>query len=50
VATDTDWTHGAGPDVRASAEALLLLLYGRPVDPAELTGDGAPVLLPRLRA
>jgi uncharacterized protein (TIGR03083 family) len=50
VATDTDWTHGAGPDVRASAEALLLLLYGRPVDPAELTGDGAPVLLARLRA
>ncbi|HSF36693.1 MAG TPA: maleylpyruvate isomerase family mycothiol-dependent enzyme [Nocardioides sp.] len=50
VATDTDWTHGAGPDVRASAETLLLLLYGRPVDPAELAGDGAPVLLPRLRA
>jgi uncharacterized protein (TIGR03083 family) len=50
VATDTDWAHGTGPEVLAPAEALLLLLYGRPVTPAELTGDGAPVLLPRLGA
>ncbi|WP_299928458.1 maleylpyruvate isomerase family mycothiol-dependent enzyme [uncultured Nocardioides sp.] len=48
VATDTDWTHGTGPDVLASAEALLLLLYGRPVAPAELTGPGVHTLLPRL--
>jgi uncharacterized protein (TIGR03083 family) len=48
VATDTDWTHGTGPEVLAPAETLLLLLYGRPVTPAELTGDGAAVLLPRL--
>lgn len=48
VATDTDWAHGAGPEVRASAETLLLLLYGRPVDPADLTGDGAAVLRARL--
>ena len=50
VASDTDWTHGTGPEVLATTEALLLLLYGRPVSPAELTGDGAPVLLPRLGA
>lgn len=48
VATDTDWTHGDGPEVRASADALLLLLYGRPLDPADLTGDGAPTLRARL--
>ena len=48
VATDTDWTHGSGPDVRASAETLLLVLYGRPVAPDDLTGPGTPVLLARL--
>ena len=48
VATDAVWAHGSGPEVRASAEALLLLLYGRPVAAAELAGPGAPVLLARL--
>jgi uncharacterized protein (TIGR03083 family) len=48
VATDADWTHGSGPDVLASAETLLLLLYGRPVAPSDLTGPGAGVLLARL--
>ena len=48
VATDTDWTHGSGPEVHASAETLLLLLYGRPVAADELSGPGAPVLLARL--
>jgi uncharacterized protein (TIGR03083 family) len=48
VATDTDWTHGSGPDVLASVETLLLLLYGRPVARSELTGPGAPGLFARL--
>jgi uncharacterized protein (TIGR03083 family) len=48
VATDADWTHGSGPGVLASAETLLLLLYGRAVAPSELTGPGAPTLLARL--
>jgi uncharacterized protein (TIGR03083 family) len=48
VATDADWTHGSGPEVLASAETLLLLLYGRPVPPSELTGPGARGLLARL--
>ncbi|MBD3925757.1 maleylpyruvate isomerase family mycothiol-dependent enzyme [Nocardioides cavernae] len=48
VATDSDWTHGSGPDVLASTEILLLVLYGRPVAPDHLTGPGAPVLLARL--
>lgn len=49
VATDADWTHGSGPEVRASSETLLLLLYGRPVAPDELSGEGSGLLLPRLR-
>jgi uncharacterized protein (TIGR03083 family) len=48
VATDTDWSHGEGPDVRGTAGALLLLLYGRKPRPDELTGPGAAVLLSRL--
>jgi uncharacterized protein (TIGR03083 family) len=48
VATDTDWTHGSGPEVLAPAEALLLLLHGRPLAPDDLTGPGAPTLLARL--
>ena len=48
VASDTDWTCGSGPDVLAPAETLLLVLYGRPVAPDELTGPGAPALLARL--
>lgn len=48
VATDTDWSHGEGPEVRGTAEALLLVLYGRPVAAAELAGEGVALLGPRL--
>jgi uncharacterized protein (TIGR03083 family) len=48
VATDTDWSHGQGPDVRGTAEALLLLLYGRSPRTDELTGDGTTTLIARL--
>ena len=48
VATDLDWTHGGGPEVRASAEALLLLLYGRAPRGNELAGPGAATVLARL--
>ena len=48
VATDTAWSSGSGPDVRASAETLLLLLHGRPVAADDLTGPGAPALRARL--
>lgn len=48
VATDADWTHGTGPEVRASAEDLLLLLHGRTPRPEDLSGPGAPTLLARL--
>lgn len=50
VAEGQDWSTGTGPDVRASADATLLLLTGRPVDPEELSGPGRPVLVARLRS
>jgi uncharacterized protein (TIGR03083 family) len=31
VATDLDWAHGSGPEVRGPAEALLMTLMGRDV-------------------
>lgn len=48
VATDSDWMHGDGPEVRGTAEALLLLLYGRAPRADELVGPGAQVLAGRL--
>ena len=48
VADDADWSHGEGPEVHASREALLLMLSGRAVPGEELSGPGAAKLLPRL--
>lgn len=48
VASDLDWTHGEGPEVLGSAEALLLAITGRPVERGELTGSGASALLARI--
>lgn len=48
VADDLDWTHGAGPVVRAPAEVLLRLLAGRRVAVGELHGPGAATVNDRL--
>jgi uncharacterized protein (TIGR03083 family) len=48
VAQDVDWTHGDGPEVRGSGDALLLAITGRPVERGELTGPGASTLLARI--
>lgn len=48
VAGDADWSRGSGPEVRASSEAIVLLLYGRSLRADELTGDGADVVRSRL--
>lgn len=50
VAEDQEWSHGEGPEVCASGEALLLLLSGRPVGPEELRGAGATEVRRRLEA
>lgn len=48
VATDIDWSHGAGPEVRGTGEALALAMAGRGVVLGELEGDGLRVLAGRL--
>jgi uncharacterized protein (TIGR03083 family) len=50
TATDTDWTVGQGPEVRAPIGAILLLSAGRLAALPELSGDGAPELANRLQA
>ncbi len=48
AAVDVPWTYGSGPEVRATAEALLRLLTGRPVGRSELTGPRTAELAARL--
>lgn len=50
VATDVDWSTGDGPEVRGTAEALLLGLANRDVALGELEGDGAPAFAGRVGA
>lgn len=50
VATDLDWSHGSGPEVTAPAEALLMVVAGRPAALPELGGAGASVLARRVHA
>lgn len=40
VATDLDWAHGKGPDVRGSGEALLMVMAGRRAALEDLDGPG----------
>lgn len=47
-ADDLDWTHGSGPTVRGSSDALLLALTGRTAALQHLEGDGVPTLSNRL--
>ena len=45
VATDTDFVHGEGAEVRGSTLSLLLAVSGRPFAAEELAGEGATSLL-----
>ena len=49
-ATDVEWTHGDGPEVRGTGEAILLAATGRPVVLPELEGDGVERLRERVAA
>ncbi|SRR5260370_11694776 len=46
-ATDTDWSHGTGPEASGPAIALLMAMTGRKVALNDLTGDGVAVLRDR---
>lgn len=48
VATDADWSLGAGPEVAGTASTLLSALNGRDPSAAALTGAGAEIYRARL--
>ncbi len=50
VATDVGWSHGQGPDVSGSGEAILLAASGRPAGLIDLTGEGLDTLRARVAA
>jgi uncharacterized protein (TIGR03083 family) len=50
VATDVEWSTGEGPEVRGTAENLLLAAAGRSAALAHLTGAGVDRLTERLAA
>ncbi len=50
VATDVDWSHGTGPEVRGPMFSIVLAMTGRSVALAELSGDGIPVLTAKMPA
>jgi uncharacterized protein (TIGR03083 family) len=47
VATDVDWSHGDGPEVRGPAETLLMATCGRRVALSDLDGPGVDTLRSR---
>ena len=47
VATDIEWPFGAGPQITAPIEDILIAIAGRRVIDSELTGDGVAVLSQR---
>jgi uncharacterized protein (TIGR03083 family) len=44
TATDAQWEHGSGPEVRGPAIALVMAMTGRKAALDDLTGDGVAVL------
>lgn len=47
VATDMEWSHGDGPEVSGTGEALLMAMCGRSAALDDLAGDGVAVLRSR---
>jgi uncharacterized protein (TIGR03083 family) len=47
TATDMDWSHGHGPAVTGPAEALVMMMAGRPVALDDLSGEGKAALVAR---
>ncbi|MBO0875137.1 MAG: maleylpyruvate isomerase family mycothiol-dependent enzyme [Pseudonocardia sp.] len=48
VATDVDWSHGRGPEVRGPGEAVLMAAAGRRGVVSELAGPGQRTLAERI--
>lgn len=47
VATDLDWSHGDGPELRGSGEAVLMVMAGRAAALDDLDGPGKAKLAQR---
>ncbi len=47
TATDMDWSHGHGPEVRGPAEALVMMMAGRSAALDDLSGEGKAALAAR---
>jgi uncharacterized protein (TIGR03083 family) len=47
-ATDIDWSHGTGAEVRGTAEAIMMAMAGRPAALADLDGEGVGLLRSRI--
>jgi uncharacterized protein (TIGR03083 family) len=50
VATDTDWSHGDGAEVRGPMMALVMAMAGRKAALADLKGEGVSTLAARFNA
>jgi uncharacterized protein (TIGR03083 family) len=48
AASDIDWTHGSGQEVKGPLASIILALTGRKVGLADLTGDGVATLSGRI--
>jgi len=48
VASDLDWSHGSGPEVRGPGMSLLAAITGRVPAVTDLDGDGVPTLTDRM--
>ena len=48
IATDTDWSHGTGPEVSGPILSLVQAMTGRSVALSDLTGDGLSTLDARM--
>lgn len=49
VATDLNWAHGSGPELKGPGEAVVMALAGRAEALTDLTGPGVDTLAARLR-
>jgi uncharacterized protein (TIGR03083 family) len=48
TATDVDWTHGTGPEVKGPMVSIILALTGRKAGLPDLSGEGAATLTERV--
>ncbi|TPG37214.1 maleylpyruvate isomerase family mycothiol-dependent enzyme [Mycolicibacterium hodleri] len=49
TATDLDWSHGKGSEMRGTGEALLMIMAGRPDALPDLDGPGVATVASRVR-